>query len=263
MDLKINQKFKDLLDPLSDEELSQLEESILSDGVRESIKAWNNQIIDGHNRHAICQKHDLPYPVMNMFFADEDAVLEWIYTNQLGRRNLSDHQKTLHIGRLYNLRKLKQGAPEGSKNAAKIKEGILNPLISDSEKEPEKTAEKIAKEFKVNESTVKRAGKIAEVLEENPELKERFINKEITKKEILGKMEDKEEIPIPPNEQMTKMVRHHSERLQKKLQELSNAVVAAQASFQANGLRFSDFAPKISRLQIRKLELEANKIKGE
>lgn len=131
MDIKINQKFKELLPPLSAEEFSSLEESILAEGVRESIKLWQNQIIDGHNRFEICQKHDLPFASIDLHFADEDEVLDWIYTNQLGRRNLTANQRTLYIGQLYELRKKRVGAPEGSQNALKNNLDIMTKLNSE------------------------------------------------------------------------------------------------------------------------------------
>lgn len=118
-DLTINPKFQELLPPLSAEEYKQLEESILADGCRDAVLVWRNQIVDGHNRAEICAKHNESYLAKEMPFADEDEALEWILINQLGRRNLSANQKTLYIGQLFNLRKKKVGAPEGSKNAAK------------------------------------------------------------------------------------------------------------------------------------------------
>ena len=88
--LKINPAFKNLIAPLSGEEFAQLEQNILAHGrCRDSIKVWQNYIIDGHNRYAICQKHGLPYDVQKIRLANKDAAKLWIAENQLGRRNLT------------------------------------------------------------------------------------------------------------------------------------------------------------------------------
>jgi len=87
--LKINPEYKSLIPPLSEEEYSQLEENILAYGCRDTIKAWKNTIVDGHNRYEICQKHSIPYQVSEIRFQSKDAATLWIIENQLGRRNLA------------------------------------------------------------------------------------------------------------------------------------------------------------------------------
>jgi len=91
--LKKNPTFKDLIPPLSHEELTQLTENILAHGCRDPIKAWNGVIVDGHNRYAICQQHGIPYRVEDMRFSSKKAAARWIIDNQLARRNLTDTEK--------------------------------------------------------------------------------------------------------------------------------------------------------------------------
>ena len=86
--LKIYPAFKDLIPPLSDDEYKGLEESILTQGCRDTIKVWKDTIIDGHNRYAICKKHGIPYDVRPMRFSSRKDAELWIIQNQLGRRNL-------------------------------------------------------------------------------------------------------------------------------------------------------------------------------
>jgi len=102
--LKIYQAFQNLIPPLSDDEYSGLENSILSHGrCRDTIKIWKGTIVDGHNRYAICQKHGIKYEVQDMRFSSiKDAEL-WIIQNQLGRRNLTNAMRiklVLHKGTL-------------------------------------------------------------------------------------------------------------------------------------------------------------------
>lgn len=268
--LNINPKFKEALPSLSDEELLQLEQSILADGVRESIKVWGNTIIDGHNRYQICQKHDLPYPTMNMFFKDEDTVLEWIYSNQIGRRNLSDHQKALYIGRLYNLRKKKVGAPEGSKNAAKNNSATVAQLIfprennkSDTVTEliPETTADALAKELKVSPRTIKTAGKVVEVIEEHPELEEKFLNKEITQKTILQMAEPKRATKIFDDEVLAEILQKQGHSLVVALNKLNVTLKRCKSVLKGHNINISDYAPRLAGLNVDELLTQARKIK--
>lgn len=89
MELSINNKFKDLIPCLSNEEFLQLEENILRDGIREPICVWNGVILDGHNRYSIAQKHVLNFQTKEMTFDNENECIYWIIKNQLGRRNIT------------------------------------------------------------------------------------------------------------------------------------------------------------------------------
>jgi hypothetical protein len=121
---------------------------------------WEETIIDGHNRYAICKKHDLPFKIITMEFDDRDAAMDWMDANQLGRRNLSPVDFKLALGRRYNRTK-KQGARTD-----------ITLDQNDTKSEPINTAAKLATQHGVSEATVKRAGKLAEAVEAHPEIKE-------------------------------------------------------------------------------------------
>lgn len=87
--LKINNKFRDLIPPLSADEFSQLEKNIMAQGCRDAIITWRGVIIDGHNRYNICTKHGISYKTEEMSFGSRKKAILWIAENQLGRRNLS------------------------------------------------------------------------------------------------------------------------------------------------------------------------------
>ena len=93
MNLIINDSFKNLLRPLSDNELSGLEESLLNEGCREAIITWNGVIVDGHNRYSICVKNNIPFNTLEMEFKDENAVKLWMIDNQIGKRNIVDFER--------------------------------------------------------------------------------------------------------------------------------------------------------------------------
>ena len=179
MTLNIDQEYKALIPPLSAEEFAQLEANILRDGCLHPIVTWEETIIDGHNRYAICKKHDLPFKIITMEFDDRDAAMDWMDTNQLGRRNLSPVDFKLALGRRYN-RSKKQGARTD-----------ITLDQNDTKSEPINTAAKLATQHGVSEATVKRAGKLAEAVEAHPEIKE-AIN---SGKSIKEAMKEHEEPP--------------------------------------------------------------------
>ena len=115
-ELRVDPEFRDKIPPLTDAEFEQLRENILSDGeVYEPIVVWNGTIIDGHNRWRILQEHpEIPYKVKEMEFTDKWAAFEWMYRKQLGRRNISDEQKTYLLGKLYEARKQTRGGDRGN-----------------------------------------------------------------------------------------------------------------------------------------------------
>jgi len=88
--LTINPKFQGLIPPLTNDEYCQLEENIQAQGCRDAIKVWKGVIIDGHNRYAICQAHNVPFDIHEMRFTSKKDAEMWIIENQLGRRNLTD-----------------------------------------------------------------------------------------------------------------------------------------------------------------------------
>lgn len=98
-------QIEDLLYPLKSEELAHLEASIIKEGVRDPLVVWERDsetiLIDGHHRYAIAQKHNIDFEVKGIQFEDMLDVLDWVDKNQLGRRNLSDEERTLTIGRIY------------------------------------------------------------------------------------------------------------------------------------------------------------------
>ena len=56
--LTIDPEFEAKCPPLTDDELSQLEENILEEGlVLMPLIVWNDTIVDGHNRYRIAQAH--------------------------------------------------------------------------------------------------------------------------------------------------------------------------------------------------------------
>lgn len=89
-ELRIDNDFENLIPPLTNDEYSRLEQSILAEGCRDPIITWNGIIIDGHHRFKICKKHKIAFQTVQKEFASRDEVILWMIQNQLGRRNLND-----------------------------------------------------------------------------------------------------------------------------------------------------------------------------
>ena len=161
--LKIDSEFRDKVPPMTETEFKTLEENIIKDGkVLMPIMVWNETIIDGHNRYNIVQKHpEIPFKVEDMDFADRYEAIVWICRNQLGRRNLTDEQKTYLIGKQYEAQKMTRGGTGA--NQYNIEQMHQNDV---SAKQRSGNAAKIAKEHGVGEQTVVRAEKFAKGIDE-------------------------------------------------------------------------------------------------
>ena len=88
--MEVKEEFRNLIPPLSEAELRELEQSILAEGCRDPLMVWNGTIVDGHHRYDICTKHNIPFDTREIEFESEDAAKLWIIGNQLARRNLPE-----------------------------------------------------------------------------------------------------------------------------------------------------------------------------
>ena len=92
-ELQIDDEFAALIPPLTTDEFTLLEQSIVAEGCREAIITWGNIIVDGHNRYSICKRHGITYTTQQMNFPYRNTVMFWMLQNQLARRNLNDFQR--------------------------------------------------------------------------------------------------------------------------------------------------------------------------
>ena len=84
-------EFAELLPPLTEEQYNTLERDILANGCYAPIIVNEElAIIDGHNRHRICEQHGIPYRMKVFSFADALEAKQWALNTQKGRRNLDN-----------------------------------------------------------------------------------------------------------------------------------------------------------------------------
>ncbi len=212
--LKIDPEFRDLLPPLTEETLTKLEASIVKDGCLDSIKTWQGIIVDGHNRYAICTKRKIGFDTTELDFPDRDAAMDWIDDNQLQRRNLTPDEFRLALGRQYLRMKQRHGGQTSEK-------GMGNNYPS-----PPRTSEQLAAKHGVSEKTVRTAGKFAEEVEANPELKKAVAERKPTA-QLRREIKEKEEAD--------KLVRHEQKPDGRRRTRLPDVVVtnAGQIAVQA------------------------------
>ena len=158
--LTIDPEFASKIPPLREEELKQLEENILADGVViNPLIVWNGVIVDGHNRYYILQQHpEIQFTTYEKQFPDRYAAISWICKNQLGRRNLTPQQFKYLIGQQYDAEKLAERF-RGNQYTSVERSGCGQNVHNQN---PERTAEKIARENNLNEKYVRRAGHFAQ-----------------------------------------------------------------------------------------------------
>lgn len=91
--IKIDDEFKDLLSPLTEDEYNQLEQEIMDKGCIYPLVLWNGILVDGHHRYKICKEHNIQFETRQLDVDSREDVICWIINNQFGRRNLNDFQR--------------------------------------------------------------------------------------------------------------------------------------------------------------------------
>ena len=153
--LAIDPEFASKIPPLREEELKQLEENILADGVViNPLIIWDGVIVDGHNRYRILQKHpEIQFTTYEKAFSDRYEAIAWICKNQLGRRNLTPQQFKYLIGQQYEAEKC-----TSNYNGNRFTSGDKSRCVQNEHTyKPERTAERIARENNLSDSYVRRA----------------------------------------------------------------------------------------------------------
>lgn len=227
VELRIDPELEQMIFPLTKEEFEQLEENIVNDGeVYEPIIVWNGVIVDGHNRWKIIQKHpEIPFQTKSMEFKSKDEAVDWALAKQLGRRNLTDEQKTELIGKKYAIRK---------RMAIRNEKGQFSPSAQNehTDKDGNRTAAVMARELGVGRETVKRAEKFAngigELRKDNPEVATKILNggSGVSKKDVmqypdLSDEEKKEFVDnvINPKPKSRKTISAEEMKLRKQIEE--------------------------------------------
>jgi hypothetical protein len=121
-DLQIDEEFKNLLGSHSSEEFEQLKQNLIADGrVIDPIIAWEGHdiVVDGHTRYQIAIAEGIPFQVIDLPFSDREAVKQWIYGHQFGRRNGNGFELARWRSMLVDMIARKNSAPTSRHKAVK------------------------------------------------------------------------------------------------------------------------------------------------
>ncbi|PWF47698.1 hypothetical protein [Massilia glaciei] len=144
--ITINEELRSFIDPLTSNEYAALERSLLAEGCRDALVLWGDVLIDGHNRYAICQRHNIAFnTVQNATFASLEDVMLWMIDNHLARRSVSDYQRGVLALRKKDI-VAAQRAAEPQADAADAAPAPASP--------PWNTREDVAKAARVSPNTI-------------------------------------------------------------------------------------------------------------
>ena len=201
----IMDELRDFISPLSKEESEGLEQDILRDGISDPLIIWETTaavvglenaktytvyvLVDGHNRYRISQKHNLDFRIILRNYKDIEEVKDSMLNKQLNRRNLTLEQTFYYRGLKYN-------------NVIKSQEGL---------QKTENVAFNLAKEFKVNEKTIRRDAEFAKGLDKlSPALRQAVLagKTKVNKSDIvnLAKVNIDENQRVNSSQEITEII---------------------------------------------------------
>ena len=124
-DFEIDPEFQSLLPPLTPEEhaglSAQIEETKQVDDLVVLVVDGKRLLGDGHHRRKICQAKGIAYKTRDLVMKNRAEAMEWIVTNQLGKRNLTDEQRAYYRGKSYLNAKQEAGGDRKSGSTARIR----------------------------------------------------------------------------------------------------------------------------------------------
>ncbi len=202
----IMDELRDFISPLSKEELEGLEQDIIKDGISDPLIIWETTtevaglknaetktvyvLVDGHNRYRISQKYNLDFRIILRNYKDVQEVKDSMLNKQLNRRNLTLEQISYYRGLKYN-------------NVIKSQEGLPKTV---------NVAFNLAKEFKVNEKTIRRDAEFAKGLNKlSPEFRQDVLagKTKVNKSDIvnLAKVNTGETKSVSSSDEITQTIK--------------------------------------------------------
>ena len=148
-ELQVNPDYENLLPPLSDEDLENLEESILEEGtLHPFIINPDKVVLDGHHRLIICRRHSINVvPYIERSFDTDLEEMEFVISFNLTRRHLSMTQKVELAITIYKIETVKAKQRQLSTLPKKGTKGFANvpPNSEGHSEEPGEATEIAAK----------------------------------------------------------------------------------------------------------------------
>lgn len=163
--LKIDTAFRQLIPPLSAEELLYLEESIMRDGCHDPLFVWNSTILDGHSRYEICTKLQIPFKIQRIYLRNREEAIAWICAHQLGHPNITEETRRYLIGKRCETEKLL-----GAHHAAGVSQYTKKELRAGILPEPAfaaagQTRERLSEEYRISSASISNYEKYTQALD--------------------------------------------------------------------------------------------------
>jgi hypothetical protein len=224
----ISEELRQFITPLTAEEYKTLEANLLKQGCKDPLTVWEttNQmaglgeddetvyvLIDGHNRHKICEQYSIDYKITLLKFEDIEKVKDYMIDFQLGRRNLTPEQMSYFRGLRYNREKGGQGKYDREAGSIDL-------------------SKQLADEFQVSQRTIKNDGNFALGISKfAPELQKQVLsgttNLSRTAIQDLAKREDialgtiqSLEVPVEPVSNLSSPYLNEAAQLKKEIARL-------------------------------------------
>jgi hypothetical protein len=178
--------------PRSPDEDARLLARLLVEGCRDALIVWNGRgiLVDGHRRFEFCTEHGIPYRVIEMEFADRQAVTDFIWELHYARRNFSPEMKSYARGRQLLALQLHRGGDRKSERSKSHSETLIQ------------EAERLAKQYRVSRATIFRDSRFAAALDRLVEVCGDEIRQGILNRSLKWTRGDVERLAkLPPDEQ--------------------------------------------------------------
>ena len=163
-ELQVNPEYKTLLPPLLDEELENLEKSILEEKRVSTPFIINPDkvVLDGHHRLIICQRHSIDVvPFTERSFNTDVEEKEFVISINLNRRHLSIIQK-FELGMAIYKIEMEKARRRQLSQLTHAKDSIVPPDLEERDEEQGEAVEIAAKKVGLGRSTFWKAKRIAE-----------------------------------------------------------------------------------------------------
>ncbi len=206
--LTILSDVEEFLPPLSPEEFEGLKADILANGCNDALVVWNDTIIDGHNRYAICTENNIPFQTREMTFESIDDAKMWILANQSSRRNMTAYARTVIALRMkpaFEEKAKRRQSAAGGDHGNQYTGGKVA-VVPNSEQPAKKTIEQIASLAKVGKDTVSKIEYIEANADEETKAQLRRGDKGVSVNGVYTKLkEENAAIKVVPSTELTVM----------------------------------------------------------
>ena len=162
--VSVDPEFQALCPQPTTEERAHLRRLITDAGGCDDLLVWNTEgypVLDGHTRYDICNGEGIRYGTKLIDLSSREAAIDFIARIQLGRRNISEEQKSYLRGKLYSQQKESHGGDRHRTPQSERSSGQNVHLNS----EPKNTAQTLAEETGVTEKTIRRDEQFADAVD--------------------------------------------------------------------------------------------------